>query len=64
MSDYKIGDIVLIDYWYKDITTPVKITKKTNVGYIVSHNTPASKLQGAPNEELPFSRIIGKTNLA
>lgn len=58
-SFYKEGDIVLIEYWYNDIVTPVKILEKiSKVSYKVSHNVPNSEIFNAPDEIIKSSDII------
>ena len=58
-SFYKVGDIVLIEYWYNDMVTPVKIVEKVSkVSYKVSHNVPNSKIFNAPDEIIKSSDII------
>ena len=58
-SFYKEGDIVLIEYWYNDMVTPVKILEKVSkVSYKVSHNVPNSKIFNAPDEIIKSSDII------
>jgi hypothetical protein len=58
-SFYKEGDIVLIEYWYQDIVTHVKILEKTSkVSYRVSHNVPNSKIFNAPDEIIKSNDII------
>lgn len=58
-SFYKEGDIVLIEYWYNDIITNVKIIEKlSKVSYKVSHNVPNSKIFNAPDEIIKSSDII------
>lgn len=58
-SFYKEGDIVLIEYWYKDIITPCKIVEKiSKFSYKVSHNVPNSKIFNAPDEIIKSSDII------
>jgi len=37
-SFYKVGDIVLIHYWYNDMITPVIITETYNRKVKVTHN--------------------------
>jgi hypothetical protein len=60
-SFYKVGDIVLIEYWYNDIITPVVIlstpTPKSRY-FKISHNIPESKIFNAPDEEIRGSDII------
>ena len=58
-SFYNVDDIVLIEYWYCDIITPVKIVEKlSRVSYKVSHNVPNSKIFNAPDEIIKSSDII------
>ena len=58
-SFYKEGDIVVIEYWYNDIITPVKIVEKlSKVSYNVSHNVPNSKIFNAPDEIIKSVNII------
>lgn len=58
-SFYNEGDIVLIEYWYNDMITPVKIVEKVSkMSYKVSHNVPNSKIQNAPDEIIKKSDII------
>lgn len=58
-SFYKEGDIVLIEYWFCDIITPVKILEKTSkISYRVSHNVPNSKIFNAPDEIIKSNDII------
>lgn len=58
-SFYKVGDIVLTEYWFNDIITPVVILEKiSKVSYKVSHNIPDSKIFNAPDEIIKSSDII------
>jgi hypothetical protein len=58
-SFYKEGDIVLVEYWYNDVITPVRIVEKlSKVSYKVSHNVPNSKIQNAPDEVIKSTDII------
>ena len=58
-SFYNVDDIVIIEYWYGDIITPVKIVEKlSRVSYKVSHNVPNSKIFNAPDEIIKSSDII------
>jgi hypothetical protein len=58
-SFYNVDDVVLIEYWYGDIVTPVKIVEKlSRVSYKVSHNVPNSKIFNAPDEIIKSSDII------
>lgn len=60
-SFYNEGDVVLIEYWYNDMITPVKIVEKVSkVSYKVSHNVPSSKIQNAPDEIIKKGDIIDK----
>jgi hypothetical protein len=55
---YKEGDIVLIEYWYNHMITPVKIIEKQKSSFLVSHNISDSKIQNAPEETIKSSQII------
>lgn len=56
---YSPGDIVIIEYWYNGMLTPVKILEKTSSRkYLVSHNIEWSKISGAPDEYISSSDII------
>lgn len=58
-SSYEEGDIVLIEYWYSDILTPVKVLEKvSSKSYKVSHNIKDSKIYNAPDEIIKSSDII------
>ena len=58
-SFYKVGDTVLIEYWYNDMITPVQIVEQTSPrSFKVSHNTQKSKIQNAPDEIIKTSDII------
>ena len=58
-SFYKVGDIVLIEYWYNGVIVPVKIIEiKSKRKFIVSHNIEQSKIFNAPDEEIKPSDII------
>jgi len=59
-SFYNVDDIVLIEYWYNDIVTPVKILEKNRGHYKVTHNIPQSKIKNAPDEKIKTSDIIDK----
>ncbi len=60
-SFYNEGDIVLIEYWYNDMITPVKIVEKmSRVSYKISHNIPQSKIFNAPDEIIKSNDIIDK----
>jgi len=55
---YDVGNIVLIEYWYDDMLTPVKILEKVGRGYKITHNIPNSKIQNAPDEIIKSSDIL------
>lgn len=57
-SYYKVGDIVLIEYWYNDMITCVMITDIVGRKYKVTHNIPESKIFNAPDEIIKSSDII------
>lgn len=58
-SFYNVGDVVLVEYWYNDMVTPVKIIEKVSkISYKVSHDVPNSKISNAPNEIIKSSDII------
>lgn len=60
-SFLKEGDIVLIEYWYNDMITPVKILEKiSKVSYKVTHNISQSKIFNAPDEIIKSIDIIDK----
>lgn len=58
-SFYKVDDIVLIEYWWDDMITPVKILEQISPRTIkISHNIPKSKIYNAPEETIKTSDII------
>jgi len=58
-SFYNVGDVVLVEYWYNDMITPVKIVEKiSKVSYKISHNVPNSEIKNAPDEIIKSSDII------
>lgn len=63
-SFYNVGDIVLIEYFYNDMVTPVKIVEKlSKVKYKVSHNIPQSEIKNAPDETIKSTDIIDKLKI-
>ena len=61
-SFYKEGDIVLIEYWYNDMITPVKIIEKlSSKSFRISHKLPESKIFNAPDEIIKSSDILDKS---
>jgi hypothetical protein len=59
---YKEGDIVLIEYWFNDMITPVKIVEKLKRSYKVTHNITQSEIFNAPDEVIKSSDIIDLLN--
>ena len=60
-SFYKVDDIVLIEYWYNDMITPVKILEQISARtFKVTHNIEQSKIFNAPDEIIKTSDIIDK----
>lgn len=57
-SFYKKGDVVLIEYWYNDMITPVKIIEQKGNKLLVTHNNEFSKIKNAPDELIKKSDII------
>jgi len=55
---YKIDDIVIIEYWYNDMLTPVKILKILGRKFLISHNIKESNIKNAPDELIQISDII------
>lgn len=59
-SFYKINDVVLIEYWYNHMITPVRIIEKIGTRFLVSHNVSNSEIKNAPNELISKSSIIDR----
>ena len=57
-SYFNEGDVVLIEYWYNNMVTPVKIIEKVKRKYKVSHNCEDSKIKNAPYELIGGRDII------
>lgn len=60
-KNYKVfneNDYVLIEYWYNDMLTPVKILEKNKQKYIITHDISESKIRNAPNETIKKEDII------
>ena len=58
---YKEGDIVIIEYWYNDMLTPVKIIEKVSKSrFKVSHDVEGSVIRNAPDETIKTSEILDK----
>lgn len=59
---YKEGDLVLIEYWYNGMITPVKILEKIGRRFKVTHNISQSQIFNAPDEIVSSSDIIDHLN--
>lgn len=59
---YKEGDVVLIEYWYNGMITPVKILEKIGRRFKVTHNISQSQIFNAPDEIVSSSDIIDHMN--
>ena len=58
---YKEGDIVLTEYWYNDMITPVRIIEKVSKSrFKVSHDVEGSAIRNAPDEVIKTSEILDK----
>jgi hypothetical protein len=58
-SFYKVGDIVLIEYWYNDMVTPVKILEEiTKRKLRISHDIKESEIRNAPDEVVKSTQVI------
>lgn len=57
-TGYDAGDVVLIEYWYNGMVTPVKIINKNGRKYKISHNIDDSKIKNAPDEEVLKQDIL------
>lgn len=55
---YKIGDMIILEYWYNDMLTVCKIVDIIGKKYLISHNVPNSKIPNAPDEIIKSSDII------
>jgi hypothetical protein len=59
---YKEGDIVLVEYWYNDMITPVKIIEKVSKSkFKISHNVEGSAIKNAPDEIIKSTDILDKS---
>lgn len=59
-NHYKLGDIILIEYWYSDFITPVKVIGIVGKRYKVSHKIDESEIFNAPDEIIKTKDIIDK----
>lgn len=57
---YKPGDVVLVEYWYNGMVTPVVVVERRRGRYLVSHDTEGSRIRNAPDELLRSSDIIDR----
>lgn len=57
---YSIGDVVLIQYWYNGMITPVIVLDIINRKLLITHNNDFSKIKNAPNELIKSSDVIQK----
>jgi len=55
---YKKDDIVLIEYWYNGMVTPVRILELIGTKYKISHNIEESDIFNAPDEIIFKKDII------
>ena len=63
-SFYNKDNIVLIEYWYNNMLTPVKIVERLTTKKVkVTHNITQSKIHNAPDEIIKTSDIIDKYRL-
>lgn len=59
-SEYVVGDIVFINYFFTGDMTPVKIKEKKGHGYfIVSHKVKNSHFFNAPDHGIKKDDIVG-----
>lgn len=57
-SSYKVGDYVLLEYWYREFLTPVKLIDKHGRKYTASHDIAESEIQNAPDEIITKDMIV------
>lgn len=57
-SLYKPGDLILIEYWYNGMITPVKIIERKGSRVSITHNVEDSKIKNAPDELIKIGDII------
>ena len=62
-SFYNVDDIVVVEYWYNGMLTPVKITERRGSKVVISHNIKQSKIQNAPDELIALNKILDKFKL-
>jgi hypothetical protein len=44
-SFYDVGDTIIIEYWYNDMLTPVKIVEKISKMSLKLHDIPESEIK-------------------
>lgn len=58
-SFYKEGDIVIIEYWYNSMLTPVRLVEKISKNkFKITHNLKESNIPNAPDEIIKSSDIL------
>ena len=58
---YKEDDIILVEYWYNDMITPVRVIEKVSKSrFKVSHDVEGSVIRNAPDEIIKTSEILDK----
>ena len=58
---YKEDDIILVEYWYNDMITPVRVIEKVSKSrFKVSHDVEGSAIRNAPDEIIKTSEILDK----
>jgi hypothetical protein len=62
-SYYKENQIVLVEYWYNHMITPVIIEKISGKKATISHNIEQSKIKNAPKETIRLTDIIDNYRL-
>jgi hypothetical protein len=64
-SFYKVGDIIILEYWYNDMLVPVKVVEIISKNKLkVTHNIPESKIPNAPDEIIKTSDILDKYKIS
>jgi len=57
---YKIGDKIVLEYWYNDMIVVAKIINIIGRKYLISHKIDDSKIFNAPDEFIKSSDILSK----
>jgi hypothetical protein len=64
-SFYKVGDTIILEYWYNDMLVPVKVVEIISKNKLkVTHNIPQSKIPNAPDEIIKTSDILDKYKIS